>query len=73
MTRATSKFTNAEDSNEVQEVADVPVGSQARIQYVPKEEIRVKGKKKGKPLSPAVIDVVFGQLKTAVPNVEEMR
>lgn len=72
-TRAGTKISSAPDRNEVNKDPDMPPGSSRQKKRVSKEMHTKKGRKKGNPLSPVVVDVVFGRVQSVVPDAEELR
>lgn len=73
-TRGVKKVHEAEGNVDCHDVSDEPIESHARRKNVSKQGIHAKGKRKAKTLSPAVVDVIFGNAKNSdVANVDELR
>ena len=71
-TRRSSKLSMMKQSNEEEKGEGSHSWEVCREKAKPKQTRTVIGKKKGKAVSPAILDVVFGNLQSSVPDAKEL-
>ena len=71
-TRATKKVVVATEQEEIEANAKLSSATNVRRKAQSQVSHPLKGKKKGNPVSPAVMDVVFGRVHNIVPDVDEL-
>jgi hypothetical protein len=72
-TRANAKVTDVIHKSVDTELQETLQGSSGRKKIGSKEHVRMEGRKKGKPLSTALVDVVFGRPNNSMADEEELR